>query len=62
MIRKKPKQKSRPPDDAEQSARFVETAKNLEIHESGENLESVMGLLKPPNDKDATNKNRQSKQ
>ena len=39
--------KSKPPDDPEQSARFIETAKDLESEESGKSFEKAVKLLKP---------------
>jgi hypothetical protein len=55
------KRKSNLPDDIEQSVRFVETAKNLEIPDSGVGFERVMKLFKPAKTQDIK-KNNQSKQ
>lgn len=41
---KKPKPE---PDDPEQSRRFVETAKQLEVDDSGKSFEKAVGLVKP---------------
>ena len=40
---KKPKPK---PDDAKQSKRFVDTARNLEVEESGKSFEHAMKIIK----------------
>ena len=38
----------RPPDDKEQSARFVETARKLESDESGKEFERALKIIRPP--------------
>jgi hypothetical protein len=39
--------KSRPPDDAAQSERFISTAKQLEADESGVSFERVIKVVAP---------------
>ena len=44
-----PKPTPKPPDDAEQSKRFEETARELEADESGKAFERAVGVVvKPP--------------
>ena len=45
---KSAKKKSKPPDQAKQSRRFVETAKALEVDESGEAFERALKVLSHP--------------
>ena len=48
-ISKKPSPKAHPlpPDDKAQSQRFVETARELGVDESGETFECALGVLTP---------------
>ena len=48
---KKPKPEH-PPDDAEQSARFVETAKKLEADKNAKAFERAIGVIVPPQSPD----------
>jgi hypothetical protein len=45
-MKTKKKSPERPPDDKEQSARFVETAKALESDESGKEFERAFELIR----------------
>lgn len=42
------KQQKPIPDDAEQSKRFEEDAKRLEVDESGKSFERAIGVVVPP--------------
>lgn len=48
---RKPKSSPKPTlDDEEQSKRFIEAAKSLEVDETGDAFERAMGVVVPPND------------
>jgi hypothetical protein len=42
-----PRKPNPPPDDAEQAARFIETAKLLEADKTGEAFEQALGVVVP---------------
>ena len=55
-----PRKPNPPPDDAEQAARFIETAKQLEADKTGKKFERALGVVvlqvneqakKPPSNK-----------
>lgn len=42
-----PRKPNPPPDDAEQAARFIETAKQLEADKTGKKFERALGVVVP---------------
>ena len=46
-----PRKPNPPPDDAEQAARFIETAKLVEVDDNAEAFERALKILKPEKEK-----------
>jgi hypothetical protein len=53
-----PRKPNPPPDDAEQAARFMETARTLQVEQSGALFETAIGKVIEPNKTKPADKQR----